>query len=169
MFPERSRARGRTACGLRVGRGPLRRGHASRGRSGCFSVASRSARRDQRASCPGRSHLPRRRSRRHLHWLSWVGCKRIAAGAIANKRQVAAKRLMRITRTIKDGVPKPKNFSVPMPPRGGATLSNSDVTAVAAYVLGDQPSERKVSRAAYSQKGDTERRFRNHMDGWLWP
>ena len=40
--------------------------------------------------------------------------------------------LMRITRTIKDGVPKPKNFSVPMPPRGGAPLSDSDVAAVAA-------------------------------------
>jgi glucose/arabinose dehydrogenase len=42
--------------------------------------------------------------------------------------------LARITRTITDGVPKPKNYSVPMPPRGGAPLSDSDVTAVAAYV-----------------------------------
>jgi glucose/arabinose dehydrogenase/mono/diheme cytochrome c family protein len=42
--------------------------------------------------------------------------------------------LLRITRTITDGVPKPKNYSVPMPPRGGAPLSDSDVAAVAAYV-----------------------------------
>ena len=39
-----------------------------------------------------------------------------------------------ITRTITDGVPKPKHFSVPMPARGGAPLSDSDVAAVAAYV-----------------------------------
>src|ERR1700761_1395625 len=40
--------------------------------------------------------------------------------------------LARITRTIIDGVPKPKNYSVPMPPRGGAPLSDTDVAAVAA-------------------------------------
>jgi mono/diheme cytochrome c family protein len=40
----------------------------------------------------------------------------------------------RIKQTIRDGVPKPKNYSVPMPPRGGAPLSDSDVDAVAAYV-----------------------------------
>jgi glucose/arabinose dehydrogenase len=39
-----------------------------------------------------------------------------------------------ITRTITDGVEKPKHFSVPMPARGGAPLSDSDVAAVAAYV-----------------------------------
>ena len=42
--------------------------------------------------------------------------------------------LARITRTITDGVPKPKNYSVPMPPRGGAPLSDTDIAAVAAYV-----------------------------------
>ncbi len=42
--------------------------------------------------------------------------------------------LERITRTIRDGVPKPTNYSVPMPPRGGAPLTDSDVAAVAAYV-----------------------------------
>jgi hypothetical protein len=31
-------------------------------------------------------------------------------------------------------VPKPKHYSVPMPARGGAPLSDSDVAAVAAYV-----------------------------------
>ena len=36
--------------------------------------------------------------------------------------------------TITDGVPKPKNSSPPMPPRGGAPLTDADVTAVAAYV-----------------------------------
>jgi glucose/arabinose dehydrogenase/mono/diheme cytochrome c family protein len=42
--------------------------------------------------------------------------------------------LARITRTIIEGVQKPKNYSIPMPPRGGAPLSDSDVAAVAAYV-----------------------------------
>jgi hypothetical protein len=36
--------------------------------------------------------------------------------------------------TITEGVPKPKNPSPPMPPRGGAPLTDADVTAVAAYV-----------------------------------
>jgi glucose/arabinose dehydrogenase len=36
--------------------------------------------------------------------------------------------------TITDGVPKPKNSSPPMPPRGGAPLTDADVTAVTAYV-----------------------------------
>lgn len=39
-----------------------------------------------------------------------------------------------IIRTITDGVPKPANYTDPMPPKGGAPLSQSDVTAVAAYV-----------------------------------
>jgi mono/diheme cytochrome c family protein len=42
--------------------------------------------------------------------------------------------LKAITQTIADGVPRPRNYSDPMPPKGGAPLSNSDVTAVAAYV-----------------------------------
>jgi len=36
--------------------------------------------------------------------------------------------------TIADGVPKPRDYEVPMPPKGGAPLSDSDVAAVAAYV-----------------------------------
>jgi hypothetical protein len=36
--------------------------------------------------------------------------------------------------TITDGVPKPKNSAPPMPPRGGAPLTDADVVAVAAYV-----------------------------------
>jgi glucose/arabinose dehydrogenase/mono/diheme cytochrome c family protein len=39
-----------------------------------------------------------------------------------------------ITQIIADGIPKPRNYSVPMPPKGGAPLSNADVVAVAAYV-----------------------------------
>ena len=31
-------------------------------------------------------------------------------------------------------VPNPRNYEVPMPPKGGAPLSDSDVAAVAAYV-----------------------------------
>jgi glucose/arabinose dehydrogenase/cytochrome c5 len=42
--------------------------------------------------------------------------------------------LKAIAQTITNGVPRPKNYSDPMPPRGGASLSDSDVTAVAAYV-----------------------------------
>ena len=39
-----------------------------------------------------------------------------------------------ITKTITQGVPKPRNFSDAMPPKGGAPLSDADVAAVAAYV-----------------------------------
>jgi glucose/arabinose dehydrogenase len=39
-----------------------------------------------------------------------------------------------ITEIIDNGVPKPHDYEVPMPPRGGASLSDSDVAAVAAYV-----------------------------------
>ena len=42
--------------------------------------------------------------------------------------------LKAITQTIANGVPKPHNYSDPMPPRGGAPLSDADVNAVAAYV-----------------------------------
>ena len=39
-----------------------------------------------------------------------------------------------LIKTINDGVPKPRNYSDPMPPKGGAPLSDADVSAVAAYV-----------------------------------
>ncbi len=39
-----------------------------------------------------------------------------------------------ITGTINDGVPKPHDYEVPMPPKGGAQLTKEDVAAVAAYV-----------------------------------
>jgi mono/diheme cytochrome c family protein len=39
-----------------------------------------------------------------------------------------------ITQTIKTGVPRPRNYTGVMPPRGGADLSDQDVAAVAAYV-----------------------------------
>ena len=42
--------------------------------------------------------------------------------------------LKSITDTIATGVPKPHNYEVPMPPKGGAPLSDSDLAAVAAYV-----------------------------------
>jgi mono/diheme cytochrome c family protein len=42
--------------------------------------------------------------------------------------------LQGIAKTIADGVPRPRNYSDPMPPKGGAPLSDSDVGAVAAYV-----------------------------------
>jgi hypothetical protein len=31
-------------------------------------------------------------------------------------------------------VPRPRDYEVPMPPKGGAQLSDSDVAAVSAYV-----------------------------------
>jgi glucose/arabinose dehydrogenase len=42
--------------------------------------------------------------------------------------------LVGITGTINDGVPKPHDYEVPMPPKGGAQLTKDDVAAVAAYV-----------------------------------
>jgi glucose/arabinose dehydrogenase/mono/diheme cytochrome c family protein len=39
-----------------------------------------------------------------------------------------------IAQTITNGVPRPRNFPVAMPPLGGATLSQADVAAAAAYV-----------------------------------
>ncbi len=42
--------------------------------------------------------------------------------------------LKSIAETIANGVPSPHNYEVPMPPKGGAALSDSDVAAVAAYV-----------------------------------
>jgi mono/diheme cytochrome c family protein len=39
-----------------------------------------------------------------------------------------------ITQIIATGVPKPKEYGAPMPPMGGADLTSSEVSAVAAYV-----------------------------------
>ena len=39
-----------------------------------------------------------------------------------------------IAHTITVGVPRPKEYGAPMPPKGGADLSSSEVVAVAAYV-----------------------------------
>lgn len=39
-----------------------------------------------------------------------------------------------IAKTVVEGVPKPKKFASPMPPKGGGTLNESQVNAVAAYV-----------------------------------
>jgi mono/diheme cytochrome c family protein len=39
-----------------------------------------------------------------------------------------------IARVITSGVPKPKNAPAPMPPKGGATLTDDQVKAAAAYV-----------------------------------
>jgi mono/diheme cytochrome c family protein len=39
-----------------------------------------------------------------------------------------------IAKTVADGVPRPRNYSDPMPPRGGAALSDAQVNAVSAYV-----------------------------------
>jgi glucose/arabinose dehydrogenase/mono/diheme cytochrome c family protein len=42
--------------------------------------------------------------------------------------------LKAITRTIVDGVPRPKEHTGPMPPMGGAKLSQQDIAAGAAYI-----------------------------------
>ncbi len=39
-----------------------------------------------------------------------------------------------IVKTVTTGVPQPKKAPAPMPPKGGATLSDAQVRAVAAYV-----------------------------------
>jgi mono/diheme cytochrome c family protein len=39
-----------------------------------------------------------------------------------------------IAKTVTDGVPKPKKFPAPMPPKGGGSLNEAQVNAVAAYV-----------------------------------
>ena len=39
-----------------------------------------------------------------------------------------------IKQVVTDGVPRPRDYEVPMPPKGGASLNDSDITAVAAYV-----------------------------------
>jgi glucose/arabinose dehydrogenase len=39
-----------------------------------------------------------------------------------------------ITQTIKNGVPRPRNYTGVMPPKGGSELSDHDLAAVAAYV-----------------------------------
>jgi mono/diheme cytochrome c family protein len=41
-----------------------------------------------------------------------------------------------ITRIIREGVPSPKQHPAPMPPMGGADLSEGEIDAVARYVLG---------------------------------
>ncbi len=51
--------------------------------------------------------------------------------------------LQSIAQAIADGVPKPRHYADPMPPKGGAPLSNSDVAAVAAYVWAIGHVERK--------------------------
>jgi hypothetical protein len=45
--------------------------------------------------------------------------------------------LASIARTIDDGVPAPKDYRSPMPPKGGAQLSSADVSAEV-WALGHQ-------------------------------
>ena len=41
-----------------------------------------------------------------------------------------------IAKTVREGVPQPKQYRSPMPPMGGAQLTPEQVSAVAAYVWG---------------------------------
>lgn len=40
-----------------------------------------------------------------------------------------------VRRSIKDGIPKPKRFPAPMPPMGGAELTDAQTDAIAAYLI----------------------------------
>jgi hypothetical protein len=48
--------------------------------------------------------------------------------------QTAVLSFQSIKQVITDGVPRSRDYEVPMPPKGGAPFTDSDVTAVAAYV-----------------------------------
>jgi mono/diheme cytochrome c family protein len=39
-----------------------------------------------------------------------------------------------IRKTVTEGIPKPKKFPAPMPPKGGGSLNDSQIAAVAEYV-----------------------------------
>ena len=41
-----------------------------------------------------------------------------------------------IEKIIREGVPQPKQYRAPMPPMGGAQLTDEQVAAVAAYIWG---------------------------------
>jgi hypothetical protein len=53
-----------------------------------------------------------------------------------------------ILKVITEGVPKPKQFRSPMPPMGGAQLSGTQASALAAYVwaLSHKPEAKKDSQ-----------------------
>ncbi len=48
--------------------------------------------------------------------------------------------LEEITATVRAGITKPKQYSVPMPPMGGARLRSEEIDAVSRYVLGLNPT-----------------------------
>ncbi len=72
-------------------------------------------------TCAGCHGSDAKGSRKRPRSSTAIGCR---ATAVSN----------RSNRSIANGVPKPRNYSDPMPPKGGAALSDSDVAAVAAYV-----------------------------------
>ena len=57
--------------------------------------------------------------------------RRLSSGTLG---RMATAALRRLRGRSTDGVPKPRNYSDPMPPKGGAPSSQADITAVAAYV-----------------------------------
>ena len=71
-----------------------------------------------------------------MHGLPWLGRAGRSPGASLVKGYwlIGDGSLKSLEETIVDGVPNPRNYEVPMPPKGGAPLSDSDVAAVAAYV-----------------------------------
>jgi hypothetical protein len=48
-----------------------------------------------------------------------------------------------IRKVVDEGVSQPKQFRSPMPPRGGSSLSDADIDAVAAYVWAISRTEKK--------------------------
>jgi hypothetical protein len=71
-----------------------------------------------------------------MRWMSRIERQGHTARARPHERQVAVGdgSVAAITRIITDGVPNPKEFRGTMPPMGGAQLSSSEVSALAAYV-----------------------------------
>ena len=71
-----------------------------------------------------------------LRRLPWLRCERLAAGTIAGQRQVARHgwHVRGPSSHHHRWRAEAEESSPPMPPRGGAPLTDADVTAVAAYV-----------------------------------
>ncbi len=112
------------------------RGHPSRRRTHGAGVTPGAAERHKGANRAGRAHLPRRSRRWHLRRLPRLRCERIAAGSLARDRTMARQRRQpgrsqpyRCRRRA-----EAEKLRGAMPPRGGAPLSDADVTAVVAYV-----------------------------------
>lgn len=63
------------------------------------------------------------------------GCAGAQAPSLVSGRHFVGNGTFQSSRqVVTDGLPRPRDYEVPMPPKGGAPLKHSDVTAAAAYV-----------------------------------